>query len=123
MGISVSRNHIRQGMRKYPLAGARAWVDQSGGETSRVTGTRVLTGAVVAGPAGAIVGGLARKRKDNRQLFLHVQGDGYRLVEEIKLARSGPGTESANRRTVRKAEKLAAEITSKGAKAARKAER
>lgn len=58
---------IRGGTYHYPggsapVAGASA-VFESGADKRRMTATRVVTGGVVFGPAGAVVGGLLKKNK------------------------------------------------------------
>jgi hypothetical protein len=58
-----------------------ATVDTAGNlaTSRRTTFTRVAAGAVLFGPVGAIVGGVAQKNKihDNRELYLMVEGDGF----------------------------------------------
>lgn len=56
---SVSDGVIRNGFSKYPAGGATAEVEGAG--SSRMTATRVGAGAVIAGPLGAAIGGMARK--------------------------------------------------------------
>ncbi len=55
--------------------------------TQRSTLTRIATGAVVLGPAGAIVGGLARKnthhKVDNRELYLMAMGPDWQEVVKL----------------------------------------
>lgn len=52
-----------------------AEVESVGQIRSRATVTRIVGGAIVAGPVGAIVGGLLRKRVDDREVYLLVTGD------------------------------------------------
>lgn len=55
-----------------PLAGARAHVDTAGDIDRRVTATRLLL-------TGPFAFGL-RKKKDTRELYLLVEGDGFAFV-------------------------------------------
>ena len=75
--------------RPRPLTpGIRVDVDASGDVqkygTSRTTATRVVTGALLFGPVGAIVGGSAKKTQvhtqDTRQLYLIVTGPDWQEV-------------------------------------------
>lgn len=52
-----------------------ATVDTAGNLRDRATVTRVVAGAVVAGPVGAILGGLFRKRVDDTQTWLVITGE------------------------------------------------
>lgn len=55
--------------------------------TQRSTLTRIATGAALAGPGGAIVGGVARKNKhhkvDTRELYLMVTGPNWQEVAKL----------------------------------------
>lgn len=81
--------------RPRPLTpGITAQVDASGDVqkygTSRSTATRVVTGALLAGPVGAVVGGVAKKNNvhtnDTRQLFLIVTGPDWQEVVQLQPA-------------------------------------
>lgn len=52
---------------------ARATVETSGTVTSRATMTRMVTGAIIAGPVGAIIGYGAKKKVDDRVIFVLIQ--------------------------------------------------
>jgi hypothetical protein len=59
---------IRQGFGKkndHPVVGAHAVADSTSTlhASSRITATRVVTGGLLLGPLGAVVGGAARKQK------------------------------------------------------------
>lgn len=60
-----------EGFREYPVAGSKASFESGAAATSRITATRVLTGAVILGPLGAILGGMAKK--DTSRMFLIVE--------------------------------------------------
>lgn len=61
----------------------------------RATLTRVAGGALVAGPVGAVVGALLRKRVDERQAWLVVTGDQYDWVVEVRPTQLGQAREFA----------------------------
>lgn len=58
----ITNGEYSSGSTKIPIAGATAEFE-SGAEQKRVTGTRVITGAVLFGPVGAVAGGALRKNK------------------------------------------------------------
>jgi hypothetical protein len=73
--VQVRNGEIVHGRDKYPLAGARATVDTAGAMDKRVTATRlILTGPFAFG---------LRKKKDERELFLLVEGDGFGFVVKL----------------------------------------
>ncbi|HLS00537.1 MAG TPA: hypothetical protein VK054_00925 [Beutenbergiaceae bacterium] len=61
-GHAVIRENYVNGLKKVPIAGATAEYE-SGATEKRITGTRVITGAVLFGPLGAVAGGVLRKDK------------------------------------------------------------
>jgi hypothetical protein len=76
-GIRIDHEHgtVRQGDQTIPLAGAHATVETSGQIDKRVTMTRfILTGLL----AFAI-----RKKKDDRQLYVTVEGDTGMLLAKV----------------------------------------
>ncbi len=58
----LSNGEYRSGLTRVPISGATAEYE-SGATSKRVTGTRVITGAVLLGPVGALAGGVLRKNK------------------------------------------------------------
>ena len=72
--------------------GITAQVDASGDiqkyATSRSTLTRIAAGGLIAGPAGMVVGGVAKKGKvhtnDTRQLYLIVTGPDWQEVVQLQ---------------------------------------
>jgi|GEM_PF-6493564 len=67
----------------YPVRGARATVESAASAKSRMTATRVVGGAVVLGPLGAILGGMAKK--DKSKIFLVVEmADGTVFTDQAQ---------------------------------------
>jgi hypothetical protein len=75
-GITLTKDgHIQSRDGSGPVAGAHAVVDTAGEIDKRITATRlILTGPIA----------LAwRKKKDQRELYLIVEGPGYGIVKKI----------------------------------------
>lgn len=74
-----------EGFRKTtkPVTGVTATVDVSGAVNRRITATRAGAGFVLAGPIGALVGAAARKKQDDREMFLLVEGPDFAWVEPV----------------------------------------
>ncbi|WP_168581849.1 hypothetical protein [Gephyromycinifex aptenodytis] len=79
----------------YPLCpSVQAYLDESGDvtvyTTSRRTMTRMVGGAMLAGPVGLVAGGIAKKsthhKVDNRELYLMVIGPDWSEVAKINPA-------------------------------------
>lgn len=86
---------------RLPIGGASASVED-GADTNRPTLTRVGAGAIIAGPLGAIVGGLVRK--DTSRIYVTVEfPDGRAVVIDA------PRKDSA------KAREFAAKVNAAGA--------
>lgn len=78
-GMKIADNYIAYEGKRYPRAGAKAIIDTGAAAQKRMTATRVVGGAVILGPLGAILGGLAKKRTG--MIFLTVDlPDGTCLV-------------------------------------------
>jgi hypothetical protein len=61
---------IKRGFGKpRPLCGISVDLHSGSTATSRMTATRVATGAALAGPVGALLGGMARKRSGGEALL------------------------------------------------------
>ncbi len=65
---------VRCGLKEWPVESVTAHVEV-GSDKSRMTATRVLAGGVLLGPAGAILGGLARKDVTKGHLTLNLDGE------------------------------------------------
>lgn len=55
----IKENYV-SGLKKIPIAGVTAEYEP-GATNRRITGTRIITGALLAGPIGAVAGGALRK--------------------------------------------------------------
>ncbi|MEH0110798.1 hypothetical protein V6N00_13890 [Tersicoccus sp. MR15.9] len=91
--VRVFPSHVVIDGVEHPLTPAfSAAVDGDGAVAvkSRTTATRVITGAVVAGPAGAIVGAVAKKNQvvDSRTTYLTIS-DGQKVMVLVGGAQSG----------------------------------
>lgn len=74
-GVVLTSTEIRYKEEGGPVAGARASVETAGDIDRRVTVTRL----VLTGPFAFAL----RKKKDKRQLFLLVEGEGFGFVVEV----------------------------------------
>lgn len=63
----------------WPVAGASCELEQGATVGPRTTATRVVAGAVVAGPVGAIVGGMLRKDR-NKVYVVVTLADGSQVL-------------------------------------------
>lgn len=63
----------------WPLAGMAAELERGATVGPRVTATRVVAGAVVAGPVGALVGGMLRKDR-NKVYVVVTLADGSQIL-------------------------------------------
>lgn len=100
-GVTVMGGAVFAGVRLDPsgtvtfqgveqsVTGCHAVVDSVGAIRDRATLTRVVGGAVVAGPLGAVIGGLLRKRVDERQVFLLISGPRLDWVVPVKTWQVG----------------------------------
>jgi len=78
--IKVSGGQVCSGLKAYPIA--RCTVEMvEGGKPSRMTATRIGAGALLAGPVGAIIGGMAKK--DRSKTWLIVTHPGGAFQEEV----------------------------------------
>lgn len=79
-GIKVSGGRVQKGLTVYPIA--KCTVDLvEGGKSSRMTATRIGAGALLAGPVGAIIGGMAKK--DRSKTWVIVTHPGGSFQEEV----------------------------------------
>jgi hypothetical protein len=73
--VKIRDDEITFGRERGPLAGARAMVDTAGTLDKRVTATRLMM-------TGPLAFGL-RKKKDDRELYLLVEGDGFAFSAKL----------------------------------------
>ena len=74
-------------VKKYPVAGATAEFESADVATSRPTLTRIAAGALIAGPVGAIVGGMFQK--DTAKCYIVVTlADGKVLIGDMPAGKS-----------------------------------
>lgn len=74
-GVVIRNGEIRYGKEGGPIAGARASVETAGEIDKRITATRL----VLTGPLALAW----RKKKDQRELYLTVEGPGYGFVVTV----------------------------------------
>jgi len=75
-GITIHEDRIESKEGGGPLPGARAIVDTAGEIDKRITATRlILTGPLAFG---------LRKKKDNRELYLLVEGQGWAISKQLR---------------------------------------
>jgi hypothetical protein len=73
-GVTLSADSITYQRTRYPAAGAHASVETEGEIVRRYTATRL----VLAGPLALAF----KKKKDRRELYLTVEGNGFAFVVE-----------------------------------------
>lgn len=83
-------------VKKFPLVGASAEFEMGDAPTSRTTVTRVAAGLVIAGPVGAIVGGMFKK--DESKSYINVTlADGKMLICDVASSKATAAREFAAR--------------------------
>lgn len=87
-GNTLTVNNLRDvldGKVEYRLnASVRATVEAGGNIDRRTSATRVATGAILTGGVGAIIGAIAKKKVDKRELYLVVEADEWAELVELK---------------------------------------
>lgn len=74
--VKLRQHTIQYGRDQQPLAGVTATIETGETLTRRTTATRVIGGALLAGPAGAIIGAIARKKTGGTQ-YLVIAGPAF----------------------------------------------
>lgn len=74
---------IRFGGGVYPVVGAQAAAEQ-GDSRSRMTATRVVGGAVLLGPVGAVLGGMARKGRSRCYVAVVTRRGSFTLSDSVR---------------------------------------
>jgi len=68
-GIKVSGDRVQKGILAYDLT--ECAIDMiDGGKPARMTATRIGAGAILAGPVGAIIGGMAKKDRSKTYIVV-----------------------------------------------------
>jgi hypothetical protein len=80
-GVKLTSDEIRYKNEGGPLTGARATVDYAGDIERRITASRLL----LTGPFALAF----RKKKDHREVYLTVEGQGFAFVVEIDPKKGG----------------------------------
>lgn len=81
-GFELTATHLVYKSDRRSVSGAKATVEAGASARTRMTATRVIGGAAILGPLGAILGGLAKK--DESKVFLIVEmKDGTVYTEEV----------------------------------------
>lgn len=79
-GHEIRDGEYRHKGTRVPIAGATAEYE-SGATAKRITGTRVITGTVLAGPVGAVVGGALRKNKTKCYITITFNDGNAAIIE------------------------------------------
>jgi hypothetical protein len=108
----------RDQLERYPVAGVTATVETAGDLGRRMSATRTVGGGLLLGPLGAVLGAVAKKKTDDRQVFLLIEGPEFAWAVDVKMER-GVAATKANNQTIKKARKFAAEVTTAGKQAVR----
>jgi len=82
-GHEIKKGEYRHRGTKLPIAGAVAEFE-SGADNKRITGTRVIAGGILFGPAGAVVGGALRKNKTKCYVTITF-ADGQNVIIEAPI--------------------------------------
>lgn len=80
-GWTLTRTTIEAEGQQHPIQGARAEVETSGDMGKQVRAGRVITGGVLFGPAGAVVGGLLRKSRNQIYITITFPNGDTGLIE------------------------------------------
>lgn len=98
---TLTINNLRDpigGKTSYNLdASVQARVESGGSIDRRTTATRVAAGALLTGGVGAIVGAIAKKRIDLRELYLVVEADEWAELVELKPKQGAQARELAQK--------------------------
>lgn len=81
-GVYITGGMLKQGLKKWPVAQCEVTLDNGAGVSARMTATRVLGGAVLLGPLGAVLGGLAKK--DRTKIYVGIAVPGDAILLEVK---------------------------------------
>lgn len=81
-GLALTNDKIRYNLKTYPVAGAVAEIDTVDAPAPQATIGRIAAGAVIAGPVGAIVGGMLKKDRSKGYITITLE-DGKVIVSDF----------------------------------------
>jgi hypothetical protein len=80
-GLVLSGRTLSKGNRSWPASECEIVIDSGANVSARVTGTRVAAGAILAGPAGALIGSIAKK--DRSAIYMTVITPDDMFLEKV----------------------------------------
>lgn len=84
--------------REYEIdPSVRATVESGGSIDRRTSATRVAAGALLTGGVGAIIGAIAKKKVDRRELYLVIEADEWAELVELKPKHGAQAREFAQK--------------------------
>jgi hypothetical protein len=111
-GIVLGGRTIWKGGKSWPASECDIVIDTGANVGSRVTATRVAAGALLAGPAGALIGSIAKKDRSTIYLTLITPDDMF--IEQVSGLDEAKAREFANK--VKRAGMLQAKEQAEAAK-------
>ncbi|KRE65424.1 hypothetical protein ASG79_13700 [Arthrobacter sp. Soil761] len=80
-GLVLSGRTLSKGNQSWPASECEIVIDSGANVSARVTGTRVAAGAILAGPAGALLGSIAKK--DRSAIYMTVITPDDMFLEKV----------------------------------------
>jgi hypothetical protein len=80
-GLTLSGRTLSKGFRSWPASECEIVIDTGANVSSRVTGTRVAAGALLAGTTGALIGAIAKK--DRSAVYMTVVTPDDMFLEKV----------------------------------------
>lgn len=96
-GVTLGPGTISYKGEQQALAGVTATVETAGQIRRRFTATRLAAGTVALGPIGFVLGAMARKKVDDRELYLLIDGPHYAWSVAVDPAMGAQAREFAAR--------------------------
>ena len=85
-GLALTADKIRYQLKTFSVVGASAVLDTIDEPAPSVSVGRIAAGAVIAGPVGAIIGGILKKDRSKGYIQITL-ADGTMLVSEFPSAK------------------------------------